>query len=132
MYVKSLVWLPLLKTLIGSPCKIDFVNKNNAISGLPLSVAFGRERLVIGFDINEARVKELRNFIDVTNECTTEEIKKAKNLEFTSNLENLADCNCYIVTVPTPINKLNKPDLDPLIAASTSVASILKCGDIVI
>ena len=72
--------------------------------GLPLSVAFGRERLVIGFDINEARVKELRNFIDVTNECTTEEIKKAKNLEFTSNLENLADCNCYIVTVPTPIN----------------------------
>ena len=77
--------------------------------GLPLSVAFGKERLVIGFDINEERVKELRNFIDVTNECTSEEIKKAKNLEFTSKLENLADCNCYIVTVPTPINKLNKP-----------------------
>jgi UDP-N-acetyl-D-galactosamine dehydrogenase len=100
--------------------------------GLPLSVAFGKERFVIGFDINEERVKELRNFIDVTNECTSEEIKKAKNLEFTSKLENLADCNCYIVTVPTPINKLNKPDLEPLIGASTSVASILKCGDIVI
>ncbi|MDE1715557.1 Vi polysaccharide biosynthesis UDP-N-acetylglucosamine C-6 dehydrogenase TviB [Chromobacterium amazonense] len=100
--------------------------------GLPLAVEFGRKRVVVGFDIKEERIKELKEGVDSTLETSEEEIQAASFLNFTSNLNDIADCNCYIVTVPTPVDKYNIPDLSPLISASKSVGKVLKKGDIVI
>ncbi|MBN3002628.1 Vi polysaccharide biosynthesis UDP-N-acetylglucosamine C-6 dehydrogenase TviB [Chromobacterium alkanivorans] len=100
--------------------------------GLPLAVEFGRKRAVVGFDIKEERIKELKEGVDSTLETSKEEIHAASFLKFTSDLGDIADCNCYIVTVPTPIDKYNIPDLSPLISASKSVGKLLKKGDIVI
>ena len=100
--------------------------------GLPLAVEFGRKRNVIGFDINEVRIKELKKGLDKTLETTHEELKDAAHLSYTNNPEDLKECNVFIITVPTPINKDKKPDLNPLEQASNTVGSILKKGDIVI
>jgi len=100
--------------------------------GLPLAVEFGKLRNVIGYDINIRRIDELSNCIDSTLETTPDEIRAAKNLKFTSNIEELSSSNCYIVTVPTPIDKYKRPDLSPLIGASKSIGGVLKKGDIVI
>jgi len=100
--------------------------------GLPLAVEFGRNRPVVGFDINQHRIDELKNGNDSTLETTCEELTEATQLNFTTQLEDLRICNCYIVTVPTPIDKYNRPDLTPLIKASETVGKVLKNGDIVI
>ena len=100
--------------------------------GLPLAVEFGRKRHVIGFDTNDVRIKELTNGIDRTLETTDKELNDAIYLNYTNNLEDLRDCNIYIITVPTPIDHNKKPDLTPLIKASKAIGTILKTGDIII
>ncbi|ALE52213.1 Vi polysaccharide biosynthesis protein VipA/TviB [Candidatus Thioglobus autotrophicus] len=100
--------------------------------GLPLAVEFGKKRKVIGFDINQNRINELKDGIDVTLETTAQELKEADQLSYTSNLDDIKDFGIYIVTVPTPIDKHKRPDLTPLEKSSESVGKILKIGDIVI
>jgi UDP-N-acetyl-D-galactosamine dehydrogenase len=100
--------------------------------GLPLAVEFGKHFETIGFDIHQTRIDELKTGYDRTLESDKESILSANNLTFTNQLEDLKTANIFIVTVPTPIDKNNKPDLTPLIKASTSVGSVLKKGDIVI
>lgn len=100
--------------------------------GLPLAVEFGRKRSVVGFDINERRIKELRNGNDFTLETTQDELAAAEQLKYTTQTDDLRSCNCYIVTVPTPIDEHKRPDLTPLIKASETVGKVLKKGDIVI
>ena len=100
--------------------------------GLPLAVEFGRHRAVIGFDINTRRIDELKSGNDFTLETTPEEMKAAQHLSFTTDTESLRSANCYIVTVPTPIDAYKRPDLTPLLKASETVGKVLKSGDIVI
>tara|TARA_B100000767_G_scaffold211120_1_gene198207 strand:- start:24306 stop:25574 length:1269 start_codon:yes stop_codon:yes gene_type:complete len=100
--------------------------------GLPLAVEFGKKRTVVGFDINKTRINDLENNIDLTLETSLEELKKSKNLSFTSNLDDIKDCEIFIITVPTPIDKYKKPDFIPLKQSSKAVGSILKKNDIVI
>lgn len=100
--------------------------------GLPLAVEFGKKRGVIGFDIHEARIKELREAYDRTQEVSPEELLEAAHLSFTSKLEDIASAQIFIITVPTPIDRFKNPDLSPLLKASEMVGSVLKAGDIVI
>lgn len=100
--------------------------------GLPLAVEFGKKRRVVGFDINQRRVEELKAGNDSTREVSREELLAAKHLSFTTGIGDINDCNCYIVTVPTPIDEYNRPNLKPLIRASETVGKVLKKGDIVI
>ena len=100
--------------------------------GLPLAAEFGRKRSVVGFDINQRRIDELKAGNDSTLETTREELAAAKHLSYTTNHDDLRACNCYIVTVPTPIDEHKRPDLTPLIKASETVGKVLKHGDIVI
>ena len=100
--------------------------------GLPLAVEFGKKYFVVGFDINAKRVAELQTGQDHTLEVAPEELRQAKQLTFTTSIAALAECNVFIVTVPTPIDKANRPDLTPLVKASETVGKALKQGDIVI
>jgi UDP-N-acetyl-D-glucosamine/UDP-N-acetyl-D-galactosamine dehydrogenase len=100
--------------------------------GLPLAVEFGKQRRVIGFDISDKRINELRSGHDRTREVEAEDLKVAGFLEFTSDRDVLKNADIFIVTVPTPINSHNRPDLTPLIKASETVGAALKEGDIVI
>lgn len=100
--------------------------------GLPLAVEFGRKREVIGFDINKKRIDELKSGLDLTKEIDSDELKSAVHLSFTNNIDDLSECNCYIITVPTPVDQNKIPDLSPLLLASEIVAKYLKSGDIVI
>lgn len=100
--------------------------------GLPLAVEFGKKYEVIGFDIKEKRIKELSQGIDLTLEVSESELKNIKNLRFSSDIEDLRKANIFIITVPTPIDQYKKPDLFPLISASTLVGKVLKKNDIVI
>jgi len=100
--------------------------------GLPLAVEFGKIVSVVGFDINEARINELKTGFDKTLEVDREELMGAVNLSFSSNPKDLKDVNFFIVTVPTPVDQYKKPDLTPLIKASETVGQVLKKGDIVI
>ena len=100
--------------------------------GLPLAVEFGKQRETIGFDINLNRITELNSGIDNTLEVAKDELAKAADLTFTADLENIKQCGIYIVTVPTPIDAANRPDLTPLSRASETVASVLQKGDVVI
>jgi UDP-N-acetyl-D-glucosamine/UDP-N-acetyl-D-galactosamine dehydrogenase len=100
--------------------------------GLPLAVEFGKKRSVIGFDINQSRINDLKNGVDSTLETTSEELKDAVHLSYTTNLNDVKDCEIFIITVPTPIDKHKRPDLTPLEKSSEAVGSILKKGDIVI
>jgi len=100
--------------------------------GLPLAVEFGKKRTVVGFDINQPRINDLKNSVDSTLETTSEELKDAVHLSYTTNLEDIKDCTIFIITVPTPIDKHKRPDLTPLEKSSEAVGSILKKGDIVI
>ena len=100
--------------------------------GLPLAVEFGKKRPVLGFDINAARISELQSGQDSTLEVTPEELIAAKQLSYSSHQGDLADCGIFIVTVPTPIDKVNCPDLTPLIKASETVGKALKSGAVVI
>jgi UDP-N-acetyl-D-glucosamine/UDP-N-acetyl-D-galactosamine dehydrogenase len=100
--------------------------------GLPLAVEFGKKRTVVGFDVNQNRIYELENGIDVTLETTQKELEDAVHLNYTTNLDDIQDCEIFIVTVPTPIDKHKRPDLTPLEKSSEAIGSILKKGDIVI
>jgi len=100
--------------------------------GLPLAVEFGKKIPTLGFDINKARVAELSSGKDHTLECSPEELASAATLTFSTNLNDLNDCNVYIVTVPTPVDKSNRPDLTPLIKASETVGKVISKGDVVI
>lgn len=100
--------------------------------GLPLAVELAKRRSVVGFDINEKRLAELAAGVDHTLEVEQGELAEADQLIFTTNPLDLAECNCYIVTVPTPIDKHKQPDLMPLKNASETVGRMLSEGDIVI
>ncbi|MCX0336951.1 Vi polysaccharide biosynthesis UDP-N-acetylglucosamine C-6 dehydrogenase TviB [Acinetobacter radioresistens] len=100
--------------------------------GLPLAVEFGKKVPVTGFDIHQKRIDELKAGQDHTLEVSPEELTQATQLTYTAQLEDLEDCNFFIVTVPTPIDDFKQPDLTPLIKASTSIGKVLKKGDIVV
>jgi UDP-N-acetyl-D-galactosamine dehydrogenase len=100
--------------------------------GLPLAVEFGKKVQTTGFDINLQRIQELNNFQDHTLEVSAEELAQVENLSYCSHIEQLKQCNFFIVTVPTPIDNFKQPDLTPLIKASQSIAQILKQGDVVV
>ena len=100
--------------------------------GLPLAIEFGKKRDVIGFDINKDRIDLLRNNTDPTLEITKKEFTEAIYLNFTTKVEDLKECNIFIVTVPTPIDKHKRPDLTSLENSSGTIGSVLKKGDIVI
>ena len=100
--------------------------------GLPLATEFGKKRLVIGFDINNNRVSELKKGNDTTLEVTAQELNNAIHLVFTNQIKDIKDCEIYIVTVPTPIDYDNKPDLSALKQSSEMLGAILKKNDIVI
>ena len=101
--------------------------------GLPLAVAFSRIYKVIGFDINDARIKQLKKGHDYTLEVKKNVFSQvSRNLSFTSNIQDAKNCKIYIITVPTPIDKAKKPNLKPLIDSSKVVGSLLKKNDIVI
>ena len=100
--------------------------------GLPLAVEFGKIRSVFGFDINLKRIDQLKECLDLTQETEPAELQAATHLSFSNNSDDLRACNCFIVTVPTPIDRNKRPDLGPLIKASETVGKVLKTGDIVI
>ena len=100
--------------------------------GLPLAVAFGQNRHVVGYDINVARVKQLKKGLDDTLEVSSDEMRNSTLLAFSTDLSDLESCNCFIITVPTPIDKANQPDLSPLLKASKAIGKLLKHGDVVI
>lgn len=100
--------------------------------GLPLAVEFGKKRAVVGFDINKPRIAALQAGHDSTLEVSDAEMAEAAQLSYTSNIDDLKNCNVFIVTVPTPIDDFKRPDLTPLIKASETIGKVLKKGDIVI
>lgn len=100
--------------------------------GLPLAAKFGELYNVLGFDVNGKRVEDLSNGLDSTLELSSDELKSSSGLSFTSNPDELRDCNFYIITVPTPITINNEPDLSSLLAASKTVGSYVQDGDFVI
>ncbi len=100
--------------------------------GLPLAVEFGKNREVIGFDINVERIDQLKESHDYTLEVSKDDIQNAKYLKFTNDVNKIIECNCFIVTVPTPIDKNKKPDLLPISNATQMISKILKKNDLVI
>jgi UDP-N-acetyl-D-galactosamine dehydrogenase len=100
--------------------------------GLPLAVEFGKKFITTGFDINQERVEQLRDGLDVTLECSPEELKETLHLSYSASTEDLKACNIYIVTVPTPIDEHKQPDLTPLIKASEMLGKVISLGDILI
>ena len=99
--------------------------------GLPLAVEFAKKYKVIGYDVNPKRVDELKSGKDSTNEISRTKLKQILNLNFTCDKKDLADCNLYIITVPTPVDASNSPDFSFLISASKTVGSFIKKSDIV-
>ena len=100
--------------------------------GLPLAVEFGKSRPTLGFDINIARIGELEAGLDSTLEVDRAGMKSAVHLQFSADIDALSACSIFIITVPTPIDDVNRPDLTPIIKASETVGKSLKIGDIVI
>jgi UDP-N-acetyl-D-galactosamine dehydrogenase len=100
--------------------------------GLPLAIEFGKKHPTLGFDINKNRIDQLKKGVDHTNEASSKQLLNSEFLSFSSNINDINDCNIYIVTVPTPIDEFKTPDLKPLRAASQMLGEILKKGDIVI
>ena len=99
---------------------------------LPLAVEFGKKRQVIGFDVNQKRINELKKGVDLTQEISKLEIAEATHLSFTTHLNDIKNCEIYIVTVPTPIDENKKPNLLPLKASCETIGEVLKKDDIVI
>ena len=100
--------------------------------GLPLAVEFGKKYPTIGFDINEARIRELEQGIDATQEVSADELNACPELQFASDPEGLKKANVYIVTVPTPVDDHKRPDLTPLIKASAMLGKVISQGNIVV
>ncbi len=100
--------------------------------GLPLSIEFSKHFKTVGFDINKKRINQLKNFNDINNEISLQEIKNKKKLTFSSNIDDIKKCNTYIITVPTPIDKQNNPDLKNILNACLIIGKILKEKDLII
>jgi len=100
--------------------------------GLPLAIEFSKKKNVIGFDINKNRIKELKSGVDKNLEFSKEELQNQKQLNFTNSLKDFKSVNCFIITVPTPVDKLKKPDLGPLLSASKMIGEIIKKGNLII
>ena len=100
--------------------------------GLPLAVEFGKQIPTVGFDINKRRIEELRKGHDSTLEVTSEELAEAGKLSYVDSIDGIADCNVYIATVPTPIDRYKRPDLSPLESASRTIGKVLRKGDVAI
>ena len=100
--------------------------------GLPLAVEFGKRRSVIGFDVNRKRICELQAGDDITRETTREELQAARRLTYSTSPEDIHACNCFIITVPTPVDRHNRPDITSLVRASETVGKALKKGGVVI
>lgn len=100
--------------------------------GLPLAVEFGKKYPTLGFDINSKRIEELKQGHDFTLEVSTEELADSALISYSANVDDLKNCNVYIVTVPTPIDNHKQPDLTPLVKASAMLAKVMNKGDIVI
>ncbi len=103
--------------------------------GLPLAVEFAKKYQTVGFDVNASRVEDLNNYFDRTNEIESivlKELIENKQIKITNDLNNIKSCNFFIITVPTPTDKNNRPDLSPMIRASKMVGSVLKKNDIVV
>ena len=100
--------------------------------GLPLAVEFGKKVPVVGFDIYQKRIDELKSGQDHTLEVSPEELEQAQYLSYSANLDDLKDCNFFIVTVPTPIDEFKQPDLTPLVKASESIGKVLTANNIVV
>ncbi len=117
---------------LPSPDSIRIAVVGLGYVGLPLAVEFGKRHASVGFDINARRIAELRSGHDGTLEVEPELLAQATHLSFTDTLADIATCNVYIVTVPTPIDAARRPDLTPLIKASEAVGKVLATGDVVI
>lgn len=100
--------------------------------GLPLAVEFGKQYKTIGLDINQERIEELKRGFDRTFELDSEGLKNAAHLEYTTDFDDIKECNIFIVTVPTPINSANRPNLTPIKRSTDSISKVLKKDDIVI
>ena len=100
--------------------------------GLPLAIEFGKKRSVIGFDINEKRIGQLKNAIDTNFEVSKLEFKHSSHLIVTNNIEDIKNCKIFIVTIPTPIDQHKKPDLNLLKKCCKMIGSFIKKGDLVI
>ncbi|WOE41667.1 Vi polysaccharide biosynthesis UDP-N-acetylglucosamine C-6 dehydrogenase TviB [Acinetobacter chinensis] len=100
--------------------------------GLPLAVEFGKKHPVVGFDIHQKRIDELKGGTDHTLEVSSEELARAAQLTYSANLEDLKSCNFFIVTVPTPVDHVNRPDLTPLKKASETLGKVISKGDVVV
>ena len=111
-------------------CRIGVVGLGYV--GLPLAVEFGKHFNTLGFDIKVDRIKQLKSGKDSTLECSTAELRAAKQLRYSNSVKDLAKCRVYIVTVPTPIDRYNRPDLTPLVKSSETVGKVLKKGDVVV
>ena len=112
--------------------KVNIAIIGQGYVGLPLAIEFGKKYPTIGFDINAHRIDELNKGVDHTNEATPEQLKSAKQLTFSANINDIKECNIFIVTVPTPIDEFKTPDLNPLRGASKMLGETLKKGDTVI
>lgn len=116
---------------------MTYTTKNIAVIGLgyvglPLAAEFGKYRPVVGFDINPSRISELQAYLDRTLECTPQQLKAASHLRFSHHTQDIEACQVFIITVPTPVDSANRPDVMPLVKASQLVGQVLKKGDIVI
>lgn len=100
--------------------------------GLPLALEFGKNRAVIGYDINPERISELKVGKDSTLEATQNELSQAIKLSYTTNTDDLRQCDIFIITVPTPVDRANRPDMSPLIMASQTVGRVMPAGAVVI
>ena len=100
--------------------------------GLPLVLEFAKKRPIIAFDINKNRIEELTSGIDKNLEFSKNELQSSKQINFTNNVEDVKSANCFIVTVPTPVDKFNKPNLKPLLKASEMISHNIKKGDLII
>jgi len=121
----------------NNPAEIKIAVIGLGYVGLPLAVEFAKKYKVVGFDINISRITELTNGHDRTLEVSDESLKNVlsgagNGLTCSNKLDNIKSCNVYIVTVPTPIDKYNRPDLTPLVKASETVGKVLDKGDIAI
>lgn len=118
--------------MLIAPEKIKIAVIGLGYVGLPVAVAFGHKFTTVGYDINQQRLQALAQKRDLNNEVSSAELSQVESLTFTGSINDLADCNVFIVTVPTPIDDHCNPDFQPLIAASKDISTILKPGSIVI
>jgi len=122
----------LLSSMINSNKDLKLAIIGLGYVGLPLALEFAKKRSVIGFDINQKRINELKSGIDKNLEFTKKELQNSNQINFTDSEDKFKSTNCYIITVPTPIDEFKKPNLKPLFGASEMIGKIIKKGDLII